>query len=404
MPGRSGLLDALLWRSPSRPAGVGDSDNFARRIARHGVLARATDLMRGLTMWMTQHLWRRRASEPGIPESALFRRADSPSVDSPAGSLQGASGPDGSEPVERQYIAVGHSGVAGAPDGRLRSMPWVTPSREYLLLAPARPSPIKRLLVLLHGCGQTPAQFAAATGVSQLVERGDWLVLMPAQSRAANGDGCWNWFDSRTAAGAGEAAIVLAAIEQVAQRHDIDADNTFIAGISSGAALAAAIAANAPHRFAAAAFHSGIAMGATTSALRARRVMQKGPDRDVTEGLPAMSRLPALVIHGMADKVVAPCHADELMRQMLAINGRQAPGAALPAPTRTETSGTPNRTLLTRHWGEHRQIMIRGLSHAWSGGSGAWPGTDPDGPNAIDLMAGFFMEHDRLPARALYAG
>ena len=41
------------------------------------------------------------------------------------------------------------------------------------------------------------------------------MVLLPRQSRLANSERCWNWFDRRTIAGAGEAALVAAQIAEV---------------------------------------------------------------------------------------------------------------------------------------------------------------------------------------------
>lgn len=50
------------------------------------------------------------------------------------------------------------------------------------------------MVVMLHGCTQTPDDFAAGTRMNALAEEGGYLVLYPAQTRAANGSRCWNWF------------------------------------------------------------------------------------------------------------------------------------------------------------------------------------------------------------------
>ncbi|HEY3533267.1 MAG TPA: PHB depolymerase family esterase, partial [Casimicrobiaceae bacterium] len=66
------------------------------------------------------------------------------------------------------------------------------------------------LLVLLHGCRQTPEDIAALTRIVDHADAEGMLVLLPRQTPQANEWGCWNWFEANTERGAGEAAIVAA--------------------------------------------------------------------------------------------------------------------------------------------------------------------------------------------------
>ena len=94
------------------------------------------------------------------------------------------------------------------------STAWVWPRRRYRFHIPAGASRFRAmpLIVLLHGCRQSADEIARGTRIEALADRLGAYVLMPEQSERANPYRCWNWFDPVTAAGRGEAAIVLAAM------------------------------------------------------------------------------------------------------------------------------------------------------------------------------------------------
>ena len=113
-------------------------------------------------------------------------------------------------------------GAAFSPQRRC-----IAPQREYLAYVPAsatRPWNFRRhpLLVLIHGCKQTPEEIAAATRIARLADDDDLLVLLPRQNPRANVWGCWNWFDAATTRGWGETAIVAAQIRAVRRNYRID--------------------------------------------------------------------------------------------------------------------------------------------------------------------------------------
>lgn len=288
--------------------------------------------------------------------------------------------------------------------------PWVWPSRDYLVYVPRGYTRWRRrpLLVLLHGCKQTPEELAAATRITTVADEYGWLVLLPRQKDTANAWRCWNWFDKRTAAGSGEAAIVAAQVRAVRRAYRAHPRRVFVAGMSAGACLAAVLGVRLARAFAGVGAHSGVACGAASGPLKALQVLATGADAP-TEEIARASRertsrralpLPLCVIHGGRDHVVANVNAIQLVRQYLVFNGRievgASPADALPAPdaTATVTLGT-GRVVTTddyRIGGRlvARLIRIPELGHAWSGGDNAYAYNDPLPPDASTLFADFF--------------
>ena len=68
-------------------------------------------------------------------------------------------------------------------------------ARRYRLYVPSSAGEdLQGLIVMLHGCTQTPDDFANCTRMNALAEEQQCLVLYPEQTRAANHSRCWNWF------------------------------------------------------------------------------------------------------------------------------------------------------------------------------------------------------------------
>jgi poly(hydroxyalkanoate) depolymerase family esterase len=301
----------------------------------------------------------------------------------------------------RQKSSVhGFIHVAPAP-------PW----REYLLYLPRGMERLARppLVVWIHGCRQDPEAFAAGTRIARFADERGFVVLLPRQNRFANAQRCWNWFDRRTARGLGETAIVAAQAADVLERFALDGERVYVAGLSSGGALAAALALHAPGLVRAVAIHSGVPCGVANDAADGARVMAEGPKKDASEAAVqaraaalGRARVPALVIHGAIDAEVAPVNAVFLARQFLVFNGFDPaalpPGATLPRPGMLPL---PWRSPGGRLDGDYyvgrllgaRLVTIDGLGHAWSGGDPAYPFFDAEHEDATKLICEFFAAH-----------
>lgn len=281
----------------------------------------------------------------------------------------------------------GFLAVAAAP-------PW----REYLLYLPRGMERLARppLVVWIHGCRQDPEAFAAGTRIARFADERGLVVLLPRQSRLANAERCWNWFDRRTARGLGEAAIVAAQVADVLARFALNEKRVYVAGLSSGGALAAALALHVPGLVRAVAIHSGVPCGVANDAADASRVMAEGPRNEVAPA--TRGRVPALIIHGNEDRTVVPVNAAHLARQFLLFNGGEiAPGAMLPRPGMLSlpwiSPEGPDGDYYVGRRLAARLLTIAGLGHAWSGGDAAHPFFSTEGPDATRLVCDFFAAH-----------
>jgi poly(hydroxyalkanoate) depolymerase family esterase len=273
---------------------------------------------------------------------------------------------------------------------------------HYLLYEPAfrtaGPSP---LLVMLHGCNQGGAEFAAGTRMNEVAEDSGVVVLYPEQSMGAHALRCWNWYALQDVSNsAGDAALIARLTRRVMQDQDIDPARVYIAGMSAGGAMAAVLARDYPGLFAALGVHSGIAAGRAHDALSAMRIMASGPDTLPQDELSPTEhsalRLPCIVFHGDADTTVHPSNADAMFAASDPDGDDAASGHAssesMPAGegqrgyTRSATFGASGLSRSER-W------IIHGAGHAWTGGDGTQPHTDASGPDASRQMMRFFLQH-----------
>ena len=302
-------------------------------------------------------------------------------------------------------------GHKGSWRGWLAIAPWALPRRDYLVYVPCGHSRWRRapLLVLIHGCRQSPEDIAAGTRIAALADELGALVLLPRQVDGVNPYGCWNWFDHATVHGWGETAIVAAQIRAVRRRYRVDRRRVFVAGMSSGAALAAVLGLRRPDLVAGVFAHSGIPVGAASSPFAALAVLRQGADRDVVRvGRQARADAPAedlpvpvVVVHGDADDVVAAANAAQLVRQYLALNGHPAAaegiGTELPPGGSESSILHGERTVVTTEWRVDghpvaRHVLVHGLGHAWSGGDASLGWNDPAPPDATQLFGAFVRE------------
>ena len=253
---------------------------------------------------------------------------------------------------------------------------------------------------MLHGCTQSPDDFAAGTRMNELAEERAFLVAYPEQPASANAQKCWNWFNpGDQGRGRGEPALIAGITRQIMRDRAVDPARVYVAGLSAGGAAAAIMGAAYPDLYAAVGVHSGLACGVARDIPSAFAAMRQGgattPRRSGAQsatGTPDRI-VPTIVFHADRDTTVHPSNGDHVMAQAAALAGSglrstiergQVPGGhGYRRIVRADATGGP----VLEQW------VIHGGGHAWSGGSSNGSYTDPLGPDASCEMLRFFLDH-----------
>jgi poly(hydroxyalkanoate) depolymerase family esterase len=393
------------------------------RLTRNGKLAEATALIQSLLQGqrMPEQADGAPSQTPlgfgGLPRTGLGEtlrrlalRAKGAGAD-----IGGGAVPD-PIPEGASFVAASYSNRAG--------------TRGYKLYVPSgaagQPLP---LIVMLHGCTQSPDDFAAGTRMNMLAEQRTCFVAYPAQDASANPSRCWNWFTpGNQQRGAGEPSLIAGITRQIMRDYPVDPQRIYVAGLSAGAAAAAIMGMTYPDLYAAIGVHSGLAFGAASdlpSAFAAMRQgepavadvlssLARGADSDLLSMLKGMLPsepevldagssgtrnaegrrvVPTIVFHGDQDNTVHARNGDLVIEQLRAttdmdlrtsVERGQVPGGH--AYSRTLHADASGQAIL-------EQWVIHGGGHAWSGGSPAGSFTDVRGPDATREMVRFFLEH-----------
>ena len=237
------------------------------------------------------------------------------------------------------------------------------------------------LVVMLHGCKQTPDEFALATGMNRLADELGFVVVYPAQPWSANYSKCWNWFRPRDQQrDGGEPSLIAGITRQVIGRYNVDRRRVYVAGLSAGGAMAAIMAATYPDLYAAAGIHSGLPYASARDGASAIAAMRGLRSADAT-----LPDVPTIVFHGDRDGTV---------------HHRQADYGGPAAQIKTETGEAGGRAYTRTLYGTGKAFvehwLVHGAGHAWYGGNPEADYADAKGPDAAREMLRFFLQSPRL--------
>ncbi|MBM2766423.1 extracellular catalytic domain type 1 short-chain-length polyhydroxyalkanoate depolymerase [Burkholderia anthina] len=269
----------------------------------------------------------------------------------------------------------------------------------YLPVAPATTVGMP-VVVMLHGCKQTAESFAAGTRICRIAERAGFAVLFPEQAKTAHSHRCWNWHGD---AAHSEAPAIASLIDAVVRERGFDRDRVYLAGMSAGAGLAARLAIECPALFAAVGLHSGPAIAPPLSTMAAMSLMRRGLRDDPVQvvdtcvDVRAYPGMPALVMHGGLDTVVAEQNAMQLGAAFARLNRLVDEHGELRVGEQHTYAddGAEYTDYLRGGRVVVRVCIVRRLAHAWSGGDPREAFHSATGPDATAMFWNFFRRRRR---------
>jgi len=266
---------------------------------------------------------------------------------------------------------------------------------------------------MLHGCTQNPTDFAKGTNLNSWAEKYDFYVLYPEQISSANSNKCWNWFEpSSQVRGSGETKLIADMVAAVKNVYPIDSSRVYVGGLSAGAAFAVIMIVTYPDVFSAAAVGAGLEWQAARDVASAWIAMSTGGPNPIVQGDsaykamgPRAKPVGIFVIHGTSDGTVNFKNGQQIISQFartldLVLNKGEVQDSITDVPETSEEGTAPGgRSFILNTYEDSttgqplmKFLVVNKMGHAWSGGNSSGTYTDPQGPDASQLMVDFFFK------------
>jgi poly(hydroxyalkanoate) depolymerase family esterase len=185
------------------------------------------------------------------------------------------------------------------------------------------------LVVVLHGCSQSAADYYREAGWDKLANENGFVLVLPEQKSINNSSRCFNWFEPGDyTRGQGEARSIISMVDHTIANHGIDTNRIFVTGLSAGGAMTAVMMAAYPEVFAGGAIMAGIPYRCAnnmTSGFSCMSGVNKTPAQwgDLVRGASSHTGpWPVLSVwHGSSDFTVKDVNMNELMEQWTNVHG-----------------------------------------------------------------------------------
>jgi len=297
---------------------------------------------------------------------------------------------------------AGLAGATGSALGASRSYEYVN-GVQYLKVSTGGGP----LVMCLHGCSQEPSDFADAIQANYWCDQYGYSAVFPNMNDFDNFADCWEWWEDWETSRGSNAAYYVADIMRE-EKSTLGASEGYILGFSAGAAMAPDLAAHYPDLYDACGIHSGCEYDAADSSWGANSVMASGGPDPQDQGWAAYDAMtddgfeetvPTVVFQGTDDTTVEPPNGRQCAEQGATLNYYVTGGGDYALSQADKTSDWDGKSYDKYTFKDNDGNVsaefynVDGLEHDWSGGSSSRYYTDPDAPEATNLMFDFFRDN-----------
>jgi poly(hydroxyalkanoate) depolymerase family esterase len=285
--------------------------------------------------------------------------------------------------------------------------------RRFVVVSPkTRPSVKRPLLLVLHGCKQSPEIILEGTRLDEVAVQKNFYIIAPEETIYENYDHCWNWFLSyeQTRAPLNQMGQMIAAIQLMITSQQVDPSQVYVTGMSAGGVMGHNLVSCYPDVFKGAALSAGLAYKIAENLYEASTVLDanhfKSPNylgkAAYSCGRVAMNRRleKMLLIHGEEDKRVDPFHS-RLISEVNQVtldyydDGKKNNSATFSESSAHRDLNNFGISIRDRKYNTvkftERLIMVQGMAHAWGGGKPISENFDPTAPSTNDFILNFFQ-------------
>ncbi|MFL0809029.1 MAG: PHB depolymerase family esterase [Agarilytica sp.] len=266
----------------------------------------------------------------------------------------------------------------------------------------------RALMVSMHGCGQTNSDFKQGANWPSTADAYGMVVALPQ----ASGEGlygglleCWNFHVGMSASRSQtDARYLLDLVEELLAdvSLNLDPQQVYITGLSSGGGMVNQMACLAPDVFAGAGVNAGPAPGSSgTDLSRPGISIPVGKDNCESLAGPFIADLYTQVynnVHGSQDSLVGPEHAERNTGIFIDVYEGDGVSDITACGSSTLTGGGDVTTYCDGLGPRISKVMVNGMGHAWPAGPGSSGGgsyIDHTHINYPDYITAFFFESNR---------
>lgn len=261
----------------------------------------------------------------------------------------------------------------------------------------------KSLMINLHGCAQKPEDLKKDGNWDNAADDYNMVVALPRVPNGGVYSGCWDYYGADQSTTTKHSVEVLKLVQELLSRKDlnIDRDQVYVSGLSSGGGQSMVLGCLAPEVFAGMGLNAGPSTGSTAKEIsRPSTPFEKmlatckkfGTNKDE-----AFKTQLTSIIYGNNDYIVNTAFNTfnaEIMSTIYGANNKSTFDTKKLPGTFTEGTGTL--------WSDNRGprvslIMNTNLGHNWPAGQGGHGGSfiNKKSINYPDYLASFFIVNNR---------